>query len=128
MPQRVCRLLAALLLALMLVPQAHAAERFVPGIADLPLMDGLDVPDADAQAAVAFDVPGGRVIDVAATGKVAWADVVRFYSDTLSQLGWTLIGRVDEVMVFEREDEKLTVERATAPGGKAQVRFNLGPR
>jgi hypothetical protein len=125
---RFARLLAPFLFCLLLMPVAQAAERFVPGIADLPLMDGLAVPDADADAAVAFDAPGGRVVDVAAVGKVKWADVVGFYSDTLAQLGWVLIGRADEVMVFEREDEKLTLERAKAAAGETTVRFNLGPR
>ncbi|WP_445680552.1 hypothetical protein [Radicibacter daui] len=124
---RLSRLLAAFLLCLLPLA-AGAAERFVPGIADLPLMDGLAVPDADADAAVAFDAPGGRVVDVAAAGKVKWADVVRFYSDTLAQLGWVQIGRTDEVMVFEREDEKLTLERAKVAAGETTVRFNLGPR
>ena len=107
---------------------AIAADGFVPGIDDLPLMPGLA---ALAGQSVVFDAPGGRVIDAWAEGAVTQGDVLSFYGSTLPQLGWT----VAAPDLFRREGETLRLEfparadrlQQPAATGALLVRFYLSP-
>ncbi|NQW08432.1 MAG: hypothetical protein HQ481_00925 [Alphaproteobacteria bacterium] len=103
------------------VPSAPgaAAERFVDGFEDLPLMPALEpVPEA----AMAFDTAGGRIIVAAAEGRTTMEDVRTFYAATLPQLGWQRAGE-DR---WRREDEELTLEALGTSDGLI-VRFQLAP-
>jgi hypothetical protein len=122
----------AVLLAALLSPvwisAAGAADRFVAGIDDLPLMTGL-APMAGQN--VVFDAPSGRVVEAWAQGAVTREAVLSFYGSTLPQLGWT----VAAPDLFHRDGETLRVEfpSGAAPGGAAAasgtllIRFYLSP-
>jgi len=114
--------LAALAVAVLLFAgsPATAADRFVDGIEDLPLMPGLDgVPEAS----VAFDGVAGRIVVAFAEGGVAMADVRAFYDATLPQLGWERIA-ADR---WARAGEELNLDAVIERGGLV-VRFELVPR
>ncbi len=119
--------LAVLLLGLAGRP-AFAAEEFVHGVDDLPLMPGLT---SLAGEGVVFDVPGGRVVEAWAEGRVTRAAVRSFYGSTLPQLGWTAAGPD----LFRREGETLRLEFPAAgprdahpsASGALRVRFYLSP-
>jgi hypothetical protein len=103
-----------------------AAEAFVTGIEDLPLMPGLQPLTAGN---VVFDAPGGRVVEAWAAGSASREAVLAFYTSTLPQLGWTQ----STPSSFRREGELLQLEFPTAgpqgaraPGGLV-VRFYLSP-
>lgn len=115
--------IAALTLAAFLfaaLPAEAAEADFVTGTGDLPLMAGLrEVADG----ALVFEVAGGRIVEVAATGSLSAHAVRRFYGETLPQLGWTPAGsdrylREGEVLVFD----------ILSAGDGVEVRFTLGPR
>jgi len=108
-----------LALALALLAGVARADGFLRAPADLPLAPGLvEVGDAG----VAFDSPGGRVVEAYAAGDVAAATVRDFYARTLPQLGWQPAG--DDA--WRREGERLTLE--LIPGdGALTVRFYLAP-
>ncbi|MGE0713830.1 MAG: hypothetical protein AB7P02_00175 [Alphaproteobacteria bacterium] len=116
------RLLARLALAgaLLLAPaSAGAADAFVEGLEDVPLMPGLAaVPDRS----LVFDKPDGRIVESYATGAVKRGDVVRFYDQTLPQLGWT--GRNP---TWRREGEVLRLGFEGRDGALV-VRFSVTPR
>ena len=96
-----------------------AAERFVDGFEDLPLMPSLTlIPEA----AMAFDTVGGRIIVAAAEGQTTMDAVRAFYAATLPQLGWQRTG--DDQ--WQREDEELTLEALDSRDGLV-VRFQLTP-
>jgi hypothetical protein len=107
---------------------ARAAETFVPGVDDLPLMPGLS---AMAGQSVVFDAPGGRVIEAWAEGAVSQAAVLSFYGSTLPQLGWTPAAPD----FFRRDGETLRLDfpvagnRTAEPvaAGALLVRFYLSP-
>lgn len=107
---------------------ASAADRFVEGIDDLPLMDGLNMVPA---ANLAFDTGAGRIVvafaDEVRAGAVGFDRVVDFYAATLPQLGWDFFGRTGAVARWTREGEELVVE-AVAGGNELVVRFSLSPR
>lgn len=118
----------------------EAQGRFVAGISDLPLMEGLS---ARPEAGFVFDKPDGRIVEAVAVGEVSAPDVADFYGQVLSQLGWTRDaagGRpatdgapsadgagYREHLYFVREGERLGVSIADQEG-RVTVRFSLVPR
>lgn len=102
---------------------AGAAERFFADIADLPVMPGLEqIQDAG----LSFDKPEGRIVEVAASGKVSCREVVEFYRAVLPQLGWRAAGKGR----YRREGEHLNLSFSTsgsASGPTLTVRFSLRP-
>jgi len=120
-------LLAFVLCGLASLP-ALAADGFVPGVDDLPLMPGLAVLTGQD---VVFDVPGGRVVEAWAEGRVSREAVLSFYASTLPQLGWTAAAPD----LFRREGETLRLEFPPAASRNVQpiaagslvIRFYLSP-
>ncbi len=96
-----------------------AAERFFSGIEDLPVMPGLEQM---RDAGVSFDKPEGRIVEVAASGKVSRRAVVEFYRAVLPQLGWRAAGKGR----YRREGEHLNLS-FSASGPTLTVRFSLRP-
>ena len=107
---------------------AWAADAFVHGVDDLPLMAGLSPL---AGQGVVFDAPGGRIVEAWAEGAVSRTAVLSFYGSTLPQLGWTAAAPD----MFRRDGETLRLEfPAAAPHGAAPpaagtlvIRFYLSP-
>jgi len=96
-----------------------AAEGFLSACEDLPLAPGLwEV----AGSGVAFDSPAGRIVEAYAKGAVDAALVLRFYSGTLPQLGWTR----EADTRFRREAEVLRLDTA-ADGPALVVHFTISP-
>lgn len=127
MRRSIRRFCLALLVAATLSP-ALAADRFVAGIDDLPLMQGL-APLAGQ--GMVFDAPGGRVVEAWAEGAVTRDAVLAFYGSTLPQLGWAAAAPA----LFRRDGETLRLEfppqapRGAAPSaaGTLLIRFYLSP-
>jgi hypothetical protein len=121
------RLLVALLLALAAPAAAASAQEkdvpgdaYVAGIADLPLMPGLEpLPDSG----LVFDKPGGRIVEAYAEGAVTRQAVLGFYDRTLPQLGW----RREAAGTYLREGERLRLDVAE-DGGGVTVHFRLFPQ
>ena len=112
---------AALVLVLCLFASAgQAGERFVPGFEALPLMAGLEV---EPGSAMAFDKPGGRIVEAAAAGAVPEARIRSWYAEALPQLGWQPAGEGR----FRREGEVLSLA-VSAEGAGARVAFRLRPQ
>ncbi len=115
---------AAIGLALTLLavnPPARAADAFVAGLEDLPLMPGLATVDG---AGLVFDEPQGRIVEAYAKGKTSRGQVLSFYAGTLPQLGWSKIGPAE----YRREGERLRIEfKEKAGEGELTVRFFLSP-
>ncbi len=96
-----------------------AAQSFLAGFEDVPLMEGLT---ADEEDGLVFDSPAGRIVEAYAVGKVAWNDVISFYTATLNSLGWQGLGEGR----FAREGEELRLDRF-GRDGDLTVRFTLAP-
>lgn len=127
MPRLLTRLAFCLMLAAAAAPAAWAQGRAVPGgagflsvIDDVPLMPGLS---ERADAAVVFDKPEGRIVEAEATGRLARADVLKFYAASLPQLGWRARGEGK----FLRDREELALSFTSGQGGSLTVRFTLSP-
>lgn len=117
------RFLASVLTLVLLLAFARtgtAADGFVEGFADLPLMPGLEqIQDAS----LAFDAASGRIVVAFARGPLSADQIRSFYAETLGQLGWSGAGEDS----FQREGERLTLD-FTPDGGETLVRFSLLPR
>jgi len=91
---------------------AHAD--FLPGTDDIPLMDGLTLPDADD---FSFDTPAGQILIFEAETSQSPTAVRSFYDSTLTALGWTR-----EKQDFYRRD-KDTIHLSFPSQGS--VRFDI---
>lgn len=107
----------ALLAAAGLTPAR--AEGFLTAYEDLPLPAGLAEV---AGAGMAFDSPGGRIVEAYAKGPAKAADVLKFYATTLPQLGWTR----ESDTTYRRDAEVLMLE-AGADGRLLVVHFTISP-
>ena len=104
----------------MLLTAASArAEGFLSVYEDLPLAPGLTEL---ADSGVAFDSPGGRIVEAFAQGAVKAADVLKFYAATLPQLGWTR----ESDTLYRREAEVLRLDPVTQ-GKTITLRFAVSP-
>lgn len=120
----------ALVMALILVMAAPisgtkaaagpAPANFLSNLEDIPLMPGLT---ERRDLAISFDKPEGRIVEATAEGRLAAANVAKFYAATLPQLGWKDQGNNR----FAREGEELHLGFATA-ANSLTVRFSLSPR
>jgi hypothetical protein len=115
------RFYAPLLLcaALLVGVPAQAAEQYVTGVDDLPLMRPLAVVEGGH---VEFDTPAGRIVTTYAKGAATKAAAAAFYAQTLPQLGWKPIGE----SLYLRETETLRIDYDETPP-TLTVRFSLAP-
>lgn len=114
--------LSAVLIALAALFAPAALAAFVPGTEDVPLAPGLT---ANADDALVFDNPTGRIVQATASGVSDADTITRFYAEALPQLGWSRgqDGR------WARGDEALDIAIAMdAASRRLTVRFQLSPR
>ena len=106
---------------LFLMAEATAQGSFFSAIDDLPLMEGLNEAE---DGTMVFDSSSGRIVEALSNGMVTRQRVIKFYSETLPQLGWLEISPGQLV----REYETLKIEFPTSPVGKElNVLFMLSP-
>lgn len=99
---------AALFAVLLAGCAGTAAAPFFAGIDDLPLMPGLSEQPGERSS---FGTAEGRIEARGAAGPARAADVLRFYADTLPQLGWQPAGDGG----YARGAERLRLDLAPAP-------------
>lgn len=87
----------------------------VPGLADVPLMPGLQAEAGGPKVRMTSE---GRVMEAFAKGVADRYTVVRFYHRALPRLGWTSQSQRD----FVRNGEKLRIT-VTGQDGAVRVRF-----
>lgn len=122
---------AALVLGLMLAGASHAEEKasgYLDAVEDMPLMEGLH---ETGDGGIIFDKPNGRIVRSIAEGRVGVVAARSFYANTLPQLGWIRqqkLELIEDLLVFDRESERLEIEIVPQPGGVTQVRFAIEPK
>ncbi len=99
---------------------ADAADVFLSRLEDLPLAPGLS---EDAAAGLSFDSAGGRIVEAYARGDLTRDQVLRFYEETLPQLGWT----AESERQYRRGGERLRLE-LTQSGQGLTVHYSLSPQ
>jgi hypothetical protein len=97
-----------------------AADVFLSRLEDLPLAPGLS---EDAAAGLSFDSASGRIVEAYARGVLTEDQVLRFYQETLPQLGWT----ADSERQYRRGGERLRLE-LTRSGQGLTVHYSLSPQ
>ena len=107
-------------ISLLTATMTLAADRFVTGIADLPLMPGLqEIEDS----AMVFSKPEGRIVEIMVSGAVSRDAVSSFYERTLPQLGWRRV----EAESWLREKELLRYDMRESKKGIV-IQFSLTPQ
>jgi hypothetical protein len=107
-------------ISLLATTMTLAADRFVSGIDDLPLMPGLTEIDGSATV---FSKPEGRIVEVTATGAVSRDAMRAFYDRTLPELGW----HRQAAGSWQRENERLQFDMRDDKKGLV-IQFSLTPR
>lgn len=83
------------------------AQEFIEGFDDIPVMSGLYQLQNDN---ISFGNEETRLVEAYLTGKkVSFTDIAAFYTETLPQLGWNLVAKQNNKLLFEREDERLDI-------------------
>ena len=83
--------------------------KFIDGLEDIPLMDGLR---QDVRKTVSFGNEESRFVEVYLSSPlVGFKKVEKFYKDSLPQLGWTYQGTLENSVLFYREGEALTIQK-----------------
>lgn len=120
------RSLSALLLVMMLsgaaVLSGGAATAQNPQqqwVGDLPIMANMTI---EPELGFAFDSPGGRIVLVFASSSAASEDILAYYNDALSSLGW-----VGSDGTWERGEESLGLAQVDTSVGRLW-RIRLSPR
>ena len=98
----------------------YSQSAFISILNDVPLMSGLKI---QKQTALIFDTPSGRIVEVAADGKISLLKMREFYADTLPQLGWRDRGE----NIFSRDQEILSINFSIIENGNAQIKFSITP-
>ena len=95
------------------------AQSFLPGTEDIPLMNEL----TQVEETASFDSPAERMVLISAQTKKNKNDVLKFYKQTLTNLGW----QIKNNNQFERGSDSLVIE--ITPNGKVnQIQFRLSQR
>ena len=87
----------------------NANSAFVEGLEDFPVPEGLVQID---NASLNFGNEEIRLIDVYLSSEtLSFAEVAKFYRDTLPQLGWKINTQKPTRCLFEREGEVVEITR-----------------
>jgi len=96
-----------------------ALAAFFATIEDMPLAPGLtETPGAST----VFDKPDGRIVQLVAAGPAGREAVLKFYGETLPQLGWKRA--TGETWLRENEQLKLEVR---PKGRESELRISIAP-
>lgn len=86
----------------------NAAE-FINGLEDIPIMNGLEQQHSDA---IVFGNEESRLVESILVGKnINFANIEKFYKDTLPQMGWIFQGKDKSTLTFYRDRESLEITR-----------------
>ncbi|HSV29566.1 MAG TPA: hypothetical protein VLL76_08400 [Candidatus Omnitrophota bacterium] len=117
--RKITTLLGSLALLAAVASGPALAQGFLGSYEDLPLAPGLAEV---AGTGLSFDTPGGRIVEAYAKGNGTAADILKFYSTTLPQLGWTR----ESDTLYRREAEVLKLD-TKAQGKGVVVHFTISP-
>ena len=105
--------------AILLSSPAALSQTFFKDIEDLPIAPGLK---EDADSAMRFDSPGGRIVTAVASGGGSLDAYRRFYEQALPALGWKAAAGG-----YQRDVEALLLEFVQR-GGRIEVRVRIVPQ
>lgn len=100
-------------LFILLLPMLPAdAAKFVEGMEDVPLMDGLSQITQDD---ISFGNEETRLLEAYVTSRrLKFAAVSQFYRESLPQLGWIYQGNRGNSLLFDRDGETLEIIKESA--------------
>lgn len=88
------------------------ATKFVEGMEDVPLMDGLSQITQDD---ISFGNEETRLLEAYVTSRtIKFGSVAKFYGESLPQLGWIYQGNRGNNLLFDREGETLEIIKESA--------------
>ena len=118
-----CRLVFPVALFMLMANPVFAQDQApLQDLVGIPVMEGLE---ENLDARIVFDKAEGRIIHAVLTGDKTRAEVEAFYQETLYQLGWAEAIVEAGVLVFARDDERLTL--AINDSDPLEIEIDLAP-
>lgn len=97
---------------------SHAAT-FINGLEDVPVMEGLSQIPNDS---ITFGNEESRLVEAILTSdKLKFAQVEKFYKETLPQMGWKCQKETNRLITFYREGEVLEMVRESVSPLKIRI-------
>lgn len=85
----------------------QAADKFIDGLEDVPVMKGLTQLAKDN---ISFGNEESRLVEAYLTSnRVGFKAVIKFYKDTLPQMGWRCEDESADRLSFRREGEMIDI-------------------
>lgn len=104
--------LAKIFIMIMLILCNQAKAAFVEGLEDFPIPDGLEQID---NANLNFGNEDIRLVEAYMTSDTLdFSDIIRFYKETLPQLGWKPDNKDAKKVVFERDEEIVEISEESS--------------
>lgn len=98
-----------LIISLMMITNANAANVFIEGLEDVPMLKGMTQVQKDN---ISFGNEESRLVEAYLTSsKVGFTRIEKFYTETLPQMGWTYQGKRDNTLTFYRDGEVLDIAK-----------------
>ncbi|MBM5782424.1 MAG: hypothetical protein FJ368_03270 [Pelagibacterales bacterium] len=101
--------------------EQQTKTEFVTGSEDVPLFQGL-VQSENDDLNLGFDSGSGTISSSSYNSKFSGGEVKNFYIKTLPQMGWFLLNKSNENLVFKRENKTVTISFLNKDGQEL-VRF-----
>lgn len=96
----------------LLIFNSALAGKFVEGMEDIPLMEGLAQITQDD---ISFGNEETRLLEAYLTSrKLKFSTVANFYKESLPQLGWIYQGNRGNDLLFDRDGETLEIIKESA--------------
>lgn len=100
--------------------QIKPSQDFVQGSEDIPLLEEMEKVFDES---LGFDSSSGSIMSSTYETKNNLEEVMKFYSETLPQMGWKSSKKKGSKFCFKRENEELEIETVKEGGGKNLVKF-----
>lgn len=95
------------------------AATFINGLEDVPVMEGLSQIPNDS---ITFGNEESRLVEAILTSdKLKFAQVEKFYKETLPQMGWKCQKETNRLITFYREGEVLEMVRESVSPLKIRI-------
>ena len=98
--------------AAMIIFVTAAKAAFVEGLEDIPLPKEMQQIQKDN---ISFGNEESRLVELYITSnKIGFSKVEKFYTETLSQMGWIYQGKRDGILTFYRDGEVLDIAKESS--------------
>jgi hypothetical protein len=99
----------------------QSSQQFLSGGEDIPIM--AEMKKISDESSIGYDSKNGSVASSSYITALNQEEIIKFYNQTLPQLGWQLVNQAKTVLNFRREKQRLAIEFVSSSDAKNVVVF-----